>query len=84
MATLNITLDQRVSAEIWPKDIGNEIRDKIRSVINDVVGITIAIFTTSLVVFMTTIQWAIYLLIILGVLWFAWRLLRKLYRRFKE
>ena len=84
MATLNITLDQRVSAEIWPEDIGNEIRDKIRSVINDVVGITIAIFTTSLVVFMTTIQWAIYLLIILGVLWFAWRLLRKLYRRFKE
>jgi O-antigen ligase len=73
-----------VSAEIWPEDIGNEIRDKIRSVINDVVGITIAIFTTSLVVFMTTIQWAIYLLIILGVLWFAWRLLRKLYRRFKE
>jgi len=80
MATLAITLDQRVSADIWPEDVGNDIRDQLRSVIDDVVSIAIAIFTTSLVVFMTAIQWAIYLLIILAVLWVLFRLLRRLYR----
>lgn len=84
MATLRITLEERVSAEIWPEDIGNDIIDSIRSAIDSVVGITIAIFTTSIVVFMTTMQWAVYLLIILVVLWFAYRLLRRLYNRWKK
>jgi hypothetical protein len=84
MATLRITLKERLSADIWPEDIGNEFRDQFRSVIDDVVNITIAIFTTSLVVFMTAIQWAAYLLIVLLVLWLAYRLLRRLYRRWNK
>lgn len=84
MATLHVTLKERLSAEVWPEDLGNDFRDQLREAIDEVVQVAIAIVTTSLVVFMTAIQWAVYLLITLLVLWFVFRLLRRLYRRWYE
>ena len=84
MATLNVTLEERLSANIWPEDLGNEFKDELRETIQRVVEIAIAIVTTSIVVLMTALQWAIWLLIGLGVLWFAWRLVRRLYKRWYQ
>lgn len=81
MATLQVTLEERLSAEIWPEDLGNDFRDQLRETIQRVVDIAIAIVTTSLVVFMTVLQWTIWILISLIVLWLAYRLLRRLHKR---
>lgn len=84
MATLQVTLEERLSAEIWPNDTGNEFRDELSDTFDRIVDIAIAIVTTTLVVLMTTIQWAIWIIISLLVVWFAYRLLRRLYGSWYE
>lgn len=84
MATVNVTLEERLSAEVWPEDIGNQLKDNIKDALESIVNILIALVTTSFVIFFGVIKYIVYIIVALIPIWFAYHLLKKLYKKFKS
>lgn len=82
MATVRITLEERLEAELWPEEIVNRFRDGLKNALDDVVESLVAIVTGGISFLFQVINWMVYSIIFIVPVALLYKLGRKLYRRF--
>jgi hypothetical protein len=79
-ASLSITLTQEKKIELMPEDLGSELRSKLRNSIRDITNAGTDLITVPVVIFVRIIIWIIYAIIVLVPIFFAFRILIRLYK----
>jgi hypothetical protein len=79
-ASLSITLTQEKKIELMPEDLGSELRSKLRNSIADITNAGTDLITVPVVIFVRIIIWIIYAIIVLVPIFFAIRILIRLYK----
>lgn len=79
-ANLRITLTQEKEIELMPEDLGQELRTKLRNSIREITNAGMDLITAPIAIFVKIIVWIIYAIIVLIPVYFAIRILLKVFR----
>lgn len=77
-ATVNITLEERISPEIMPEDVGAKFKDGLSKAIESIVDSLINVVTVTISLIFTVLEYAVYALVIIIPVWFILGLIFKL------
>lgn len=81
-ATLNVSVEQKRVAKIWPENVLNRFKDRLRIAFDNSVDILRDIIGGGIELFFKIIQAIVYLAIIAIPLAIAWRIGRAIYQRY--
>lgn len=84
LATLNITIEQRKAAKLWPEDIGNNFKDRLSTAFKTSITILDNIVGGSIELFFRVIELIVFAIIIIIPVVFTWRIVRIIYWRYRR
>jgi len=82
MSTVRIELKDRRSVDIWPDNIWNRFKDKVKQMLDTVVTTLMDTITGSVTLFVTAIQYIVYGAVIIIPFAAAYQIARRAYRRY--
>lgn len=82
LATIRVSLEQKLKAELWPENIDNKFRDGFQRALESILDSIVSISTGSIALFFQVIQWIIYALTVSIPVLFIYKILKHLYDRF--
>ncbi len=83
MATVSITIEEKIRPSLWPEDLGDRFRDKINNAIDSIIASFMNILVNSLILAIKVIEYLLYVLIIIVPVLFTWRWFKKIRERMK-
>lgn len=81
LATVDLSLKEKRKVDIWPDNIGNQIKNEVKDMLDTVVDTLIKTFTGGVQIFFKTVQYLVYLAIIAVPAAFGYRIGRSLYQK---
>lgn len=82
LATLTLTFNQKVKANIWPEDLGNEFRDRVHTGVEEISKAAMNTIVYSVVLVVWVVQFIVYAIVIIVPIIFVTKIGIRLYRRF--
>lgn len=82
LATVTITLEERKDVDLTPDNVGNRFKNAVEDMLDSITDIAIDTVTEGVTLFFRVLQLIVYAIIVLVPAGFAYRLGKKLYRRY--
>ncbi|MEA2003341.1 MAG: DUF4349 domain-containing protein [archaeon] len=83
-STLNVVLQEKKEISIMPEDLGDELRLKIKRALDEIANSLMDIVTGSIVVFVSTIKYVIYFIVIAIPLILGFRVMKWIYKKISK